>query len=149
MTDKAHALSRVQNKRPLMHPGMHSVLLISRLVSISSRKPLSFSRSRRRRDLVVYFVPSPSTRRPSSYFLDRHRAALSPRPSSLGLRFPKLPSAAFSVFLSSPSALPGFLLSIAPVIRLRLRRRLFSSTAISLDPPPRRFFSFLAPGLGP
>lgn len=60
---------------------------------------------------------------------------------------PKLPSAAFSVFLSPCSALAEF-----PVHRCHPSPSwpvTFFVHAISLDPPARRFFSFLTPGLGP
>lgn len=144
-----------------MQPGVHSAL-ISQLVSISLRKPLLFPRwvgspslstKTGPRRLFRPFTFDPC--RPSSYFLDRHGPPSSRAlPSVFGrdLSFPKLPSDAFSVFLFSLSPFsaryPSFL-SIA-VIRLRLRRRLFSSAlSRSILSPPRRFFSFLTPGLGP
>jgi len=109
---------------------VHSAL-ISRLISISPRKPLLFSLDR-----ISVALDEDGT---SSFISSLHLrptvplriswTAIEPR-SPLGLRTRSLstdlPSAAFSVFLSprlSPRY-PGFL-SIA-VIRLRLRRRLFS-----------------------
>lgn len=90
---------------------MHSALLISRLVSISSRKPLSPGR-------IFVVLDEDGT---SSFISSLHLrpavplriswTAIEPRsPLGLraGLRSPKLPSAAFSVFLSLSSALPGF-----------------------------------------
>ena len=93
-----------------MQPKVHSAL-ISQLVSISLRKPLLFPRwvgspslstETGPRRLFRPFTFDPC--RPSSYFLDRHRAALSSRssggPLSLSLSS-KLPSDAFSVLLFS------------------------------------------------
>lgn len=82
------------------------------------------------RDLAVYFVASPSTRRPSSCFLHPPSGRALPSPSTKGTT--EQSSSALSVFLSSSprppppplSSDPGFL-SIA-VIRLRLRRQLLS-----------------------
>jgi len=120
-----------------MQPKVHSAL-ISQLVSISLRKPLLFPRwvgspslstETGPRRLFRPFTFDPC--RPSSYFLDRHRAALSSRssggPLSLSLSFFQVAlRCIFCLALLSPfsACYPSFL-SIA-VIRLRLHRRLFS-----------------------
>lgn len=113
---------------------MHSALLISRLVSISSRKPLSFLRWERifvtlDEDRTSSFISSLHLR--PAVPLRISWTAIEPRsfPSAFGRDF-SLPSCPLLRFLSSspfPPRYPGFL-SIA-VIRLRLRRRLFSTTS--------------------
>lgn len=142
-----------------MQPGVHSAL-ISRLVSISPREPLSYPRWARISDALdedgtssfissLHLRPAAPRR---AVPLRISWTAIEPR-SPLDLRAgplsPKLPSAAFSVFLSSPLSprYPGF-----PVHRCHpspSSPATFFACAISLDPPARRFFSFLTPGLGP
>lgn len=148
MLDKLHAFYAKAEQRPLMRPGMHSALLISRLVSITLRKPAppvvpSQSRISIALDVdgtLVYFVASPSTRRPSSCFLDRRRVALSPSspPTSGRNLSPELPTVArflSSTLLSPPRA-------EFPVHRCHPSQSSPATSfarAVSLAPPPLLF----------
>lgn len=103
------------------------------------------------RDLAVYFVASPSTRRPSSCFLDPPSGRALPSPSTKGTTEPS--SSALSVFLSSsprPPRPPLLLRSGLPVHRCHPSPSSPATSfarVLSLAPPARRFFSVLALGV--
>lgn len=156
MSDKSRAFStREWTNRPLMQPGVHSALLISRLVSISSRKPLSFPRQGR----ILVALDEDGT---SSFISSLHLrpavplriswTAIEPR-SPLGLRAGTSLSqvvlrCVFCLSLPVPRATRVSCPSLSSVSVFagdffRPRLHLARSSA------PRRFFSFLTPGLGP
>lgn len=158
MLDKLHAFYAKAEQRPLMRPGMHSALLISRLVSITLRKPAppvvpSQSRISIALDVdgTLSFISSlhlrPAVPLHVSWTAVESRSPPPPLRPPVGTSLPSCPpSRVFYLPLSSLPREPSFL-SIA-VIRLSLRRRLLSP-APSRSLLHRCFFSVLTPGLGP